>query len=179
MMVFNSLQREDISLSTFPGLYVGQVEDVEDEAELGRIQVSIPSIFDQTEPEFWVWARPCFPYGHFFVPEKGDKVWIAFENGDLIAPVWMGIWYPEGQVPEEAQESPPKKRAIRSSRGHLILLNDTKGEESITLQFKSDDSKGKITLDDSSLELRFGENTYIKLESDKMTLQADRIDLNP
>src|SRR5262245_18722840 len=92
---------------TFPGLYVGRVEKVED---LGRVQVSVPAIFDQTTPEAFVWARPCFPYGHFFVPEVGDKVLVAFEPGEPTAPVWFGIWYPSGAVPAEANVSPPVKR---------------------------------------------------------------------
>lgn len=186
-MAFNSLQRENTISTTYPGLYVGRVEAVEDEADLGRIKVSIPSIFGRTAPEFQIWARPCFPYGHFFVPNEGDKVWIIFENGNPRNPVWLGIFYPqtseaggdETTVPEAAQVSPPVKRVIRSASGHLIVLDDTEGEESITLQFNSeDDTQGKITLDGTALEFSFGEST-LTLNSRGITLDAPRIDLNP
>jgi uncharacterized protein involved in type VI secretion and phage assembly len=177
-MALKSLPKEEITPTVFPGLYVGKVEDFEEEAELGRIKVSIPSVFGQSFSEYQVWARPCFPYGHFYMPEEGDKVWVAFENGNPRNPVWLGIVYPEGTVPEAAQASPPKKRVIQSSSGHLIVLNDTEGEESITLQFKSDDSKGKITLDNTALILSFGQST-LTLNDQGITLDAPRIDLNP
>jgi uncharacterized protein involved in type VI secretion and phage assembly len=115
---------------TFPGLHAGKVEQVDGQ---GRVKATVPSVFDKDAPEMSVWARPCFPYGHFFVPEPGDLVWIAFEGGDPQAPVWLGSWYPQGSVPSEAQADPPRKRVIRSSSGHLIVLDDTHGKERLVL----------------------------------------------
>ncbi len=145
--------------ATFPGLYVGQVEEVEKVEEQsedkkfthGRIKVSIPSVFDQEKPEDFVWARPCFPYGHFYVPEKKDKVWIAFENGDPKAPVWLGVWYPDGKAPPEAKASPPVRRVIHSAQGHSLVLDDDEDEATIALSHG--DEKAKITLTGDTLEI--------------------------
>src|SRR5262245_60760596 len=121
------------SAPRFPGLYVARVETVED---LGRIQVSIPSIFETDDPSAFAWARPCMPFAHFFVPNVGDFVWVAFENGDPSAPVWLGIWYPQGTVPNEADVSPPVKRVIRSTSGHVIVMDDTDGSEALSITDK-------------------------------------------
>jgi hypothetical protein len=129
----------------YPGLYVGQVEG--NDLDLGRIQVSIPSMFDETDPDFFVQARPCFPYGHFFVPEVGDKVWLAFENGDPNSPVWIGIWYPDGNVPPDADVSPPVKRLICSAKNHSILFDDTDDSEAVIIQ---DKAGNRITLQSAS-----------------------------
>lgn len=134
----------------FPGLYAGTVEEV---GEHGRLQVSVPSIFEGTRPEAFVIARPCFPYAHFFVPEKGDKVWLAFENGNPSAPVWLGVWYPEGTLSPEADVTPPVKRVVRSAKGHLIVLDDTDKDEALRIE----DQAG------NRIELR-GKGVLIKLE---------------
>jgi uncharacterized protein involved in type VI secretion and phage assembly len=128
--------RHQTAVPVFPGVYVASVEGVEaeDDDRLGRIQVSVPAIFGEVSPEYHVWARPCFPYGHFFVPEKGDRVWVAFENGNPTAPVWLGVLYPKGKVPAEADASPPAKRVVKTSSGHLIVLDDTSGSESVEIK---------------------------------------------
>jgi hypothetical protein len=179
----------DATAAMYAGLYAGKVEKAED---LGRIQVSVPAIFDQTTPEFFVWARPCFPYGHFFVPEVGDHVWIAFENGDPAAPVWLGVWYPKGGVPPEADVSPPVKRVIRSAKGHLVILDDDAGKE--TIMVKHSGGKAKIVLSKDDLTLSFGNNSIafsdnaieisfgsskVTLNNQGVTVKGTRIDLNP
>ena len=141
----------------FPGLYLAQVETVEDQ---GYLQVSIVTLIDEVKPDRFVWARPCFPYGHFFMPEKGDKVWVAYENGDPGAPVWLGIWYPQGKVPQEAGGTPPVKRVIRSAKGQLVILDDTDGKEQVVLQDKAG----------NRIELR-GDGVLIKCVKD-LTIDA-------
>jgi phage baseplate assembly protein gpV len=159
-MVFTPSHRE--TRERYPGLYVGQVE--KNDLDLGRIQVSIPSMFDETNPDFFVWARPCFPYGHFFVPQVGDKVWLAFENGDPSSPVWMGIWYPEGTVPDETQNADPQQRLIRSATGHLIHFDDE--NDQIVIE---DASGNTVILDERGITIEAQNNT-ITLDSQGITL---------
>lgn len=149
---------------TFPGLHVGIVEAVKDH---GRIQVSVPSIFEETRPEAFAIARPCFPYGHFFVPEVGDKVWVAFENGDPAAPVWLGIWYPEGTVPPEAGDEAANHRVIRTSSGHLIQLDDRAPKLVIR-----DAAGNSVTLDGSGVTLTDKSGTSLELSSLRAWLEG-------
>ena len=111
----------------FAGLYAGVVTAVEDTSFRGRVQVAVPSVFGSDATDAAVWARPCFPAGQFSVPDTGDRVWVAFEDGNPAAPVWLGIWYPPSAVPGDAQVSPPRRRLLRSVGGHQILFDDTSG----------------------------------------------------
>jgi uncharacterized protein involved in type VI secretion and phage assembly len=147
----------------FPGLYAAKVEKVDDPDHQGRIQVSIPAIFDETKQEHFAWARPCLPYGHFFVPAVGDKVWVAFENGDPSTPVWLGAYYPQNGTPSEAAVSPPVKRVIKSAKGHLVILDDTDGQETVIVQ---DNAGNKIQLDANGITIDAGtRNVVIKAAS--------------
>ncbi len=129
-MVFESNQKD--SSPRFPGLYVGQVMDVATYATSGQIKVSIPSIFDPPTPDNWVATKLCFLFGHFFIPEVGSQVWLAFENGDPRSPVCLGVSYPPGQFPPEAAvPTPILNGVIKTAGGHLINLG---GEGSITIQ---------------------------------------------
>jgi len=131
----------------FPGLYAAGVSDADDPMHAGRVKVTVPAVFDQTSPDASVWARPCFPWGHVFIPEVGDKVWVAFENGDPTAPVWLGQWYPADAMPAAAAVSPPVKRLIHSKSGHEILLDDTPGAEKVVIHSKS--AAQQIVLDET------------------------------
>jgi uncharacterized protein involved in type VI secretion and phage assembly len=168
--VLRRVERDSASVS-YPGLYVGKVEKIEDR---GRVQISVPAIFDQTTPESFVWARPCFPYGHFFVPEVGDKVWLAFEHGDPAAPVWLGIWYPAGAVPAEANVSPPVKRVIRSAKGHVIILDDTAGSEKLILKDKAGNS---IELSGSGVLIKCTQNLTIDASGKDIVIKASSVDI--
>ena len=132
----------------FPGLSSAKVKKTQGEGlALGHIQVSISTLVGEDKPELFAIARPCFPYGHFFVPNEGDRVWVAFENGDPTAPVWLGIWYPNGGVIQDEEKkaadgSQPLKRVIRSAKGHVVVLDDK--EDKITIQHGN--GKAKIVL---------------------------------
>jgi hypothetical protein len=112
------------------GKYTGIVKDNRDEQNLGQLQVSVPAIFPE---DALVTARPALPYGVFFVPEPGEKVWVEFEGGDCALAVWSGVQSVPGAWATEAAETPPKLRVIKTAKGHLIILNDKAGEERIEI----------------------------------------------
>jgi uncharacterized protein involved in type VI secretion and phage assembly len=155
----------------FPDLYVARVETVED---LGRIQVSIPSIFEANDPSAFAWARPCMPFAHFFVPNVGDFVWVAFENGDPSAPVWLGIWYPQGTVPSEADVSPPVKRVIRSASGHVIVMDDTDGSEALSITDKFGNS---IEMRQNAVLIKCVADLTIDASGKNVVIKANSVDV--
>src|SRR5579871_4147029 len=110
----------------FYGKYSGEVTDNTDTETRGNITVKVPSVFG-TDVE--VLARPCLPFGHFFVPDVGAKVWVEFEAGDLRFPIWVGVWYPTDSTPKDAAISPPDNRVIQTPSGHTIEILDKAGEE--------------------------------------------------
>lgn len=128
--MFEDLKRH---AGKFYGKYSGEVMDNMDDDFFGRIKVKVPSVFGA---DVVVRARPCFPYGHFFVPPVGAKVWVEFEAGDRHYPLWVGTWYPQGKTPPEAAISPAENRVIQTAAGHTIEIQDKNGEEKITIRHK-------------------------------------------
>lgn len=115
------------------GKYSGEVVDNSDPDQSGRIKVKVVPVFGA---DLQVFARPCLPYGHFFVPPIGAKVWIEFEAGDANFPIWVGTWYAKGSAPQEAAVDPPDNRVIQTASGHTIEIMDKDGEEKITIRHK-------------------------------------------
>ena len=150
-----------------PGLYAGKVEE---QRERGELVVSIPSVYEKTDPECHAIARPCLPYGHYYVPEVGDYVWLAFENGDATAPVWLGVFYPPGTIPSEAggDSDPPTKRVIQTKPGNFLELDDTDGEEAVVLQDKSGNS---VTLHKDEVLIQDPNGNRVALQNDKVVIE--------
>lgn len=71
------------------GKYRAEVLDIDDEEMRGRVLVKCETLMPD-KPELG-WAESCFMPGHFFLPRKGDFVWIEFEEGDIDLPIWVGI----------------------------------------------------------------------------------------
>ena len=158
----------------FHGLYRGTVTANDDPTSRGRVQVNVPAVFDLATPDGAVWAMPCFPWGHFFVPQVGDRVWVAFEAGDPSAPVWLGAWYARGSTPSDAQVSPPLRRLIRSSSGHEVLLDDTQGAEKVVV---SDAHGSKVTLDQAGVTIESTTAITLKAAGMPIVIQAASVDV--
>ncbi|HKD12816.1 MAG TPA: phage baseplate assembly protein V [Thermoanaerobaculia bacterium] len=81
------------------GLRVAVVVDINDPSAAGRIKVEIPSLTGSLE----AWARVSLPLGGnrtglWALPEVGDEVVVAFENGDVSRPFVIGsLW--DGKKP--------------------------------------------------------------------------------
>ena len=158
----------------FPGLYAGRVTNVDDPEKLGRVKVSVPSVFGPESAELETWARPSWPHGHFYVPDVGNFVWVAFENGDPAAPVWLGEWFPAGTTPPEAGASPPVKRVIRTARGNSVLLDDTEGSEQIVLE---DATGNRLALTTSGVVLHAAQDLTIEAPGKTIVLKASTVDV--
>jgi uncharacterized protein involved in type VI secretion and phage assembly len=78
------------------GVATGIVQRVEDDPEKEcRVQLTLPWYDGATISE---WCRVAQPYagngyGASFVPEKGDEVLVAFDQGDMRYPVVIGCLY--------------------------------------------------------------------------------------
>jgi phage baseplate assembly protein gpV len=77
------------------GVVVGVVVDVLDPLMLGRVKVRVPAIDPLDDIG---WARVSTPMtgflsGHYMLPTLADEVLVAFESGDVKAPVVIGsLW---------------------------------------------------------------------------------------
>jgi uncharacterized protein involved in type VI secretion and phage assembly len=128
------------------GKYRGFVKDRNDTDKLGRLKLQVPSVLGDA---ITGWAWPALPYaganlGFFFLPQVGDLVWVEFVEGELEHPLWSGGgWGKPGgttEIPEEAKANYPDTQVIRTKAGHLIVLEDKDGSESVTITDKSGSS---------------------------------------
>ncbi|MBB6253155.1 phage baseplate assembly protein V [Nitrospirillum iridis] len=149
----------------FYGKYSGQVvANDQDPDNMGSIVVTLPSIFGA---DAQITARPCLPYGHFFIPAVGAMVWVEFEGGDKDYAIWVGTWYPKGATPAPADLSPPDNRIIQTASGHTIEIMDKAGEEKIVIRHKGNafisiDKNGSVLIANQT-------GSYVQLDTDEQT----------
>jgi uncharacterized protein involved in type VI secretion and phage assembly len=121
---------------------------------LGRIRVKFPWMPDENLDS--AWARLAMPgagpeRGLFFVPEVNDEVLVAFEQGNPNAPYIVGALWNKKDKPPKAPSgvaiaaNKVNQRIVRSRTGHVIVLDDTQGQEKITIQDKT--GKNSIEID--------------------------------
>ncbi len=116
----------------FFGKYRGRVVDNEDPQGLGRLQVSVQSVFGEGKSS---WALPCTPYagkgvGLYLIPPLEANVWVEFEAGDPNAPIWAGCFWSDGEMPQEASE--PKMRVLKCD-GLTLSIEDDNIDVSVTV----------------------------------------------
>lgn len=118
--------------SRLTGVYIGLVVDNDDPKKLGRLKVSVPSVYGNIKTEDLPWSEPCFPYGHtdkgiFFIPELNSLVSVMFVNGSPYKPLWLGSIFRENEnvVPSEAKDVYPSRKIIKTNTGYLMFDDDS------------------------------------------------------
>lgn len=114
----------------------------------GRVKVSLPWLSDEHES---TWARVMTPSasggcGMYFMPDEGDNVIVAFQDGDLSMPVVLGsVWDGPARPPVYPPSQGNTLRMIKSKAGHVVKLDDMPGQAKVTVE-----SNGGhvVTLDD-------------------------------
>jgi uncharacterized protein involved in type VI secretion and phage assembly len=122
------------------GVAVGQVVGNLDLEGLGRVQVRLPWLRGLP-----VWARLASPGGTYFIPQEGEEVLLAFNQGDVreayvLGTLWNQLDRPLSLLPNDAKT----KRIMRSPAGHEIEFDDLTKSISIT---NTTDQKIEIGLD--------------------------------
>ena len=109
------------------GIYKGFVADNDDPNGLARLKLTVPQVYGK-DKVYGEWAYPKgmyagAGYGSYGVPEKGDAVWVMFENGDIKHPVWEHGWFANGEKIEGAN---PKKKIFQTPAGMKLEFDDDK-----------------------------------------------------
>jgi uncharacterized protein involved in type VI secretion and phage assembly len=131
------------------GVVGARVVDQNDPRKMGRLKIQ----YDWQERGETGWARMAAPHagadrGFLFLPEKGDEVLVAFENGDPERPIILGsLWNGIDKAPRTefwgADIEPNDVKRIVTKSGHRIQLSDKDGKEVIVI---ATPSKLKIAL---------------------------------
>ncbi|GJG89720.1 hypothetical protein tb265_49010 [Gemmatimonadetes bacterium T265] len=115
------------------GVATARVINPLDPLLLGRVQVQLPFV---DALDLQPWARVASPmagilHGHYFVPNIGDEVLVAFEHGDLKAPYIIGsLW--TALAPPPLPSPVPQIRGIRTLVGNQLVF--TEAPPTVTLQ---------------------------------------------
>jgi uncharacterized protein involved in type VI secretion and phage assembly len=116
----------------------------ETDVKQGRVIVEYRSIDDKLESP---WARIASPMsgkgrGILFMPEPGDEVLIAFQDGKFDSPYVVGsLWNGEQVSPEDT----PHNRVIVTPGGHQLRFEDQEGQKKIEIR----STQHSVTLDDA------------------------------
>lgn len=166
--MFNNITERESTDFSFNGFYRGEVVDVDDPLEAGRVRIRVFSVFDEMQPEFLPWATYADPFmggygdnGSLIVPELGSHVWLFFENGDHRHPVYFaGAPAIDNNTPDAPSESRtegeyPHNKVIKSRSGITIEIDDTDGAVRFKVSHPSGtnheiDNDGNINLTVSS-----------------------------
>jgi phage protein D len=148
------------------GVVVGQVSDVQDPQSQGRVMLTYPWLSDTYVSD---WARTVQlgagkDRGAMIVPEVGDEVLVAFEQGDMRRPYVLGGLHNGVDIPApgpvdliDSGSGAVNRRSVVSRLGHRIDLVDKAGsKDGVTVT--TGDGKLRLALDSA--------NTTITVTSD-------------
>ena len=178
------------------GVVIGQVSDSKDPQSQGRVKLAFPWLSDDYVSD---WARTVQPgaakdRGTMVVPEVGDEVLVAFEQGDVRRPYVLGGLYNGVDTPNsgsveviDSGSGAVNRRSFISRRGHRIDLLDQDGRtEGVSII--SGDEKLQVVLDAVGTSVTVHSDGTVKIEgrngvvvdagSAKLELKAGQISLS-
>ncbi len=110
------------------GVVVGQIAQNYDQDMPGRVCVTVP-VRDKEANEL-KWARVAMPsggsgWGHYFLPEVGDQVLLAFEQGNIEKPYVIGcIPRDRDQILKKSVDEDNQYKKIVTKHGNMIYFED-------------------------------------------------------
>jgi uncharacterized protein involved in type VI secretion and phage assembly len=164
----SSTERESDGFLT--GVAVGEVTDNKDPASLARVRVRLPW---QAEGDTSFWARAAMPMagegrGLYVVPEIGDEVVVAAEQGDPSHLYVLGVlWNGKNPPPENNNDGKNNTRLFRSRSKHEIRFNDD--ESSPEIEVKLADGK-RLALDQDGITMDDGNKNTFTISSTDSTI---------
>lgn len=171
----------------FADMQLADVVDNNDPQGHGRIKVKFKWACQVNDPTEWL--RVMTPdagssdkvsknRGFVFIPEKGDQVVVAFEEGNIARPIVMGsVFHGKSGTGGSASNN---SKSLTSKSGHTVQLNDGGG---ITIKDKTGgnhivvDGQNKVTVTSSQTVVLTNGTAAITLEQDKITIHASEIEI--
>lgn len=163
-------------LGRWYGVYPALVTDVKDPDGQGRVKVKLPWSPDTDGAAYETWARLATLMagngrGSWFVPDVNDEVLLAFEGGDPRRPYVVGATWNGSDRPPVSMDGAGRNnlRVIRSRRGHQISLDDSDGQETLTVETPGGQ---RITMRDApaSVEITDSNGNVARLDAGGVTI---------
>lgn len=119
------------------GVHAGFVRNNADPERLGRMQIHVPTVYDQVDSQDLPWALYSSPfgggpnYGYYMVPEIDAQVSVQFIQGDPWHPVWFGTFSGYGdtltELASKSFSGATNIREMKTPGGHRLTFDDTTG----------------------------------------------------
>lgn len=157
------------------GVVTGTVTNNQDPEKLGRVKMCFPWLAEAYESE---WAHVTVPMagkerGMWLIPEVGDEVLVAFGQGDLLHPYVVGsLWSRPAGPPPAGVEAGSEVRMLHSRSGHVIRLDDRKGEEKIEITDGSGNNSIVIHTKDNAITLTCQGDLTLESKGGKVVVKA-------
>ena len=138
-------------------------------------------------PGYEPWARVATPMagmgrGAFFIPQIGDEVMVAFNQGDVREPYVIGsLWNTIDRPPALAPSDAITKRSIRTPFGQEVTFDEA--TQSVTIRnttqhtLSLDPTQAQLATGLASVTLDVAGNVTITAIKE-LTLQANMININ-
>jgi uncharacterized protein involved in type VI secretion and phage assembly len=153
----------------------------DDPNQLGRVQIRLPHMSDDTAGP---WARVAVlmagkERGTYFLPEQGDEVLVAFEQGDSSRPYILGgLWNSDDTPPDPNADGDNNKRIIKSRSGHIIRLNDSDGSEKVEIIDKTGNNSITFDTSNNTITIASAKDVNINAPQGTITLSAQTISIS-
>ncbi len=153
------------------GIVIGQVSDAADPEKAGRVKLTFPWLSEDYVSD---WARSVQAgagkdRGWQVVPEVGDEVLVAFEQGDFRQPMVIGGLFngvdtmPRGPVDlVDGGTGRINRRSMVSRLGHRVDLVDASGKEGVRVA--TTDEKLKLIMDHSGTTITLHADGKVVIE---------------
>jgi uncharacterized protein involved in type VI secretion and phage assembly len=169
------------------GVVSGIVTAVDDPDARGRVKLRLPWLSDSYETD---WARVAQlsaggRRGSAFLPEVGDEVLVAFEQGDVERPYVLGGLYNGVDEPDLGgplvEGGAVRRRGLTTTAGHRLVFVEG-GTTTVQLSSRGDvaiEASGDVAIEaGGKLELSAGRGVTIDAGAGDVTVTGRTIRLN-
>jgi len=195
----HSYDSDKVERPSTRGVRKAIVRDNEDPDDLARVKLEYPWRNSEALSDWAPIATEMTgaKYGTYFLPEVGDTVLVAFENGDIHNPIVIGsLWSGNRKPPEDNADGKNDVRTIVSRKkhrlefndnkedgyvgivtdsGHIIIMDDTDGQQRIEIR---DNSGNRVNIDAEKDEIAIQAHEKVRVEAKEIELTAsDSIEL--
>ena len=153
-------------LGRYYSTYRAIVINNNDELNMNRVHVYIPSVQNGIK----IWALPksttiggCFHGLKLTTPLVGEVVYIEFEGGDLLRPLWSYHGWATGETPDDLKDN--NSIGLVTPEGNKIFIKDIDGELYIQTNSKVNISilEGpSLKMTQKGFTFNFGDNFSLK-----------------
>jgi phage protein D/phage baseplate assembly protein gpV len=164
------------------GVVIGQVTDVRDPEQQGRVRLRFPWLSDTFVTDFCrvVHAGAGKERGFLILPEVDDEVLVAFEHGDIRRPFVLGGLYngvdqPKGREKVVDESGAVDFRFFVSRQGHAIVFADDDRNSGINLGTAGE--KELVSLNAVNHRVRITSGGEIVIEGGAVTISGSTISI--